>query len=169
MTNPQPWTGLTVVVTGEVSGLDRDQAKDAVTRLGGKPSGSVSARTDLIVAGSGAGVSKIEKARQHRTPTLDAEAFLSVISDPDSWNPNLLIRSDPEPKTPDVAREPRRVPTHAVGSAVIYPSGKPEIRLSCRCGHRWLGTNIHEAERGCPQDPDLAGIFFDRTADSIPV
>lgn len=70
---------LTVVVTGSVPGLTRNQGNDAVERLGGTPSGSVSARTDLVVVGDGAG-SKAVKAEQLGLPTMAADRFAELLA-----------------------------------------------------------------------------------------
>ncbi|MEV4518215.1 NAD-dependent DNA ligase LigA [Dactylosporangium sp. NPDC049525] len=71
-------TPMTVVVTGSVPGLTRDEGNEAVERLGGKSSGSVSKRTDLVVVGDGAG-SKAEKAEQLGIRILPAEQFAALL------------------------------------------------------------------------------------------
>jgi DNA ligase (NAD+) len=71
-------TPMTVVVTGSVPGLTRDEGNEAVERLGGKSSGSVSKRTDLVVVGDGAG-SKAEKAEQLGIRILPADRFAALL------------------------------------------------------------------------------------------
>jgi DNA ligase (NAD+) len=71
-------TPMTVVVTGSVPGLTRNEGNEAVETLGGKSSGSVSARTDLVVVGDGAG-SKAEKAQQLGIPILPADRFAALL------------------------------------------------------------------------------------------
>jgi len=71
-------TPMTVVVTGAVPGLTRDEGNEAVERLGGKSSGSVSKRTDLVVVGDGAGT-KAEKAEQLGVRILPAERFAALL------------------------------------------------------------------------------------------
>ncbi len=74
-------SGKTFVFTGELVRLTRDQAQRRVESLGGKATGSVSGRTDYLVAGPGAG-SKLEKARQLGVTVLDEAAFLKLIETP---------------------------------------------------------------------------------------
>ncbi len=73
-----PLTGKTVVVTGTLATMTRDQATDALERLGAKVAGSVSAKTTFLVAGSDAG-SKLEKARKLGVEVLDEDAFRALI------------------------------------------------------------------------------------------
>ncbi len=75
---PQPFAGKTVVVTGTLSSMSRGQAKAAVEAAGGKASGSVSAKTDYLVAGEKAG-SKLAKAQTLGVAVLDEAAFLALI------------------------------------------------------------------------------------------
>ena len=70
---------MTVVVTGSVPGLTRNGGNEAVERLGGKSSGSVSTRTDLVVVGAGAG-SKAEKAVELGVRVLPAEHFAALLA-----------------------------------------------------------------------------------------
>jgi DNA ligase (NAD+) len=70
---------MTVVVTGSVPGLTRDEGNEAVERLGGKSSGSVSKKTDLVVVGEGAG-SKAAKAEQLGIRILPADRFAALLA-----------------------------------------------------------------------------------------
>ncbi|MDG4791155.1 NAD-dependent DNA ligase LigA [Micromonospora sp. WMMD1102] len=70
---------MTVVVTGSVPGLTRNEGNEAVERLGGKSSGSVSKRTDLVVVGEGAG-SKAEKAAGLGVRVIPAERFAELLA-----------------------------------------------------------------------------------------
>jgi len=72
-----PLAGVTVVITGTLDGLTRDEAAEAVQRLGGKVTGSVSKKTDFVVAGSSPG-SKYDRALTLGVPVLD-EAGLGVL------------------------------------------------------------------------------------------
>ena len=74
-----PLAGKTVVVTGTLEGLSREEAEDAVREAGGKPAGSVSKKTDYLVAGPGAG-SKLAKATELGVPVLDEAAFRRLLA-----------------------------------------------------------------------------------------
>jgi DNA ligase (NAD+) len=68
------FAGKTVVFTGNLETMTRDEAQEIVRRLGGKASGSVSKKTHLVVAGPGAG-SKLDKARELKVPIVDETEF----------------------------------------------------------------------------------------------
>ena len=70
--------GLTVVVTGSLQDFSRDSAKEAILARGGKAAGSVSKKTDYVVAGDNAG-SKADKAEQLGVPILDEEGFKKLL------------------------------------------------------------------------------------------
>ncbi len=73
-----PFTGKTFVFTGTLETMSRPDAEALVRKLGGKPSGSVSARTDYVVAGPGAG-SKLEKAQKLKVTILDEAQFMALL------------------------------------------------------------------------------------------
>jgi DNA ligase (NAD+) len=75
---PKPLDGKTLVLTGGLATLSRDQAKDLIIRLGGRVSGSVSRKTDYVVVGEDAG-SKADDAKRLGVTTLDEEAFLRLV------------------------------------------------------------------------------------------
>ena len=74
----QTLKGLTVVLTGELENLSREQARQAIREHGGDVSSSVSAKTDLVVAGSEPG-SKYEKAKELGVKIIDEKEFLKLI------------------------------------------------------------------------------------------
>jgi DNA ligase (NAD+) len=73
-----PLNGLTFVITGTLSGLQRDQAEDALRELGAKVSGSVSKKTSYLVVGADAG-SKLAKAQSLGVPVLDEAALEQIL------------------------------------------------------------------------------------------
>jgi DNA ligase (NAD+) len=76
---PQPLAGKTLVLTGSLPTLSRDAAKDLIEAAGGKVSGSVSKKTDFVVAGTEAG-SKLDKARELGIALLDEAGLLLLLS-----------------------------------------------------------------------------------------
>ena len=76
---PRLLDGITVVITGTLEGWTRDSATAAVQQLGGKVSGSVSKKTDFVVAGQNAG-SKLDKAHSLGRPVLGAEGFTALLT-----------------------------------------------------------------------------------------
>ncbi|MDD4867638.1 MAG: NAD-dependent DNA ligase LigA [Mycobacterium sp.] len=77
---PRTLQGLTVVVTGSLTGFSRDDAKEAIIARGGKAAGSVSKKTDYVVAGDSPG-SKYDKAIELGVPVLDEDGFRKLLAD----------------------------------------------------------------------------------------
>jgi DNA ligase (NAD+) len=75
---PRPLDGKIIVLTGGLSRLSRDDAKDLILRLGGRVSGSVSKKTDFVVVGEDPG-SKADDAKRLGVKTLDEAAFLKLV------------------------------------------------------------------------------------------
>jgi DNA ligase (NAD+) len=73
-----PLTGRSFVFTGTLARVSRPEAEEMVRRLGGRASGSVSSKTDYVVAGEAAG-SKLEKARRLKVPVLTEDEFFALI------------------------------------------------------------------------------------------
>ncbi|MEI7498755.1 MAG: NAD-dependent DNA ligase LigA [Candidatus Falkowbacteria bacterium] len=80
--NPTPsqslFSGKTVVLTGTLAGLTRDEAKAKIREMGGDISGSVSAKTDFVIAGGAAG-SKLDKAKSLGVKIFSEEEFLQLL------------------------------------------------------------------------------------------
>jgi len=73
------WSGKTIVFTGSLETMSRDEAKAQAERLGARAAGSVSARTDLVVAGPGAG-SKLKKAEELGIRVIGEQDWAAIVS-----------------------------------------------------------------------------------------
>jgi len=74
------WTGKTIVFTGSLETMSRDEAKAQAERLGARAVGSVSAKTDLVVAGPGAG-SKLKKAGELGVRVIGEAEWARIVAD----------------------------------------------------------------------------------------
>ena len=77
---PRTLEGRTIVVTGSLPGFSRDDAKEAILARGGKAAGSVSKKTDYVVAGDSPG-SKYDKAVELGVPILDEKGFRKLLAE----------------------------------------------------------------------------------------
>jgi DNA ligase (NAD+) len=77
----KPLSGKTIVITGTQPDLSRDEAKDRIEAAGGKVAGSVSKKTDYVVAGTEAG-SKLAKAQALGVAVIDEAALLALLDSP---------------------------------------------------------------------------------------
>lgn len=78
--NAGPWSGRSFVFTGSLERLTRGQAQELVEKFGGRAAGSVSKKTDYVIAGADAG-SKLDKARQLNLTILSEEDFLRMVTE----------------------------------------------------------------------------------------
>jgi DNA ligase (NAD+) len=77
-TAPRPLAGKTIVLTGTLTQMSRDEAREQLESLGAKVSGSVSKKTDYVIAGEDAG-SKLAKARELNIPVLGGEGLAALL------------------------------------------------------------------------------------------
>jgi hypothetical protein len=157
-----PLEGWRVVVTGDVPGMTRDAAKDAVRMMGGTSVSTVDARTDLLVVGPGAGASKLAKAAGLGLRLMPSAPFAELAENPDRWDGRPLgeVAPPPEPDgdaVPVGALAPGRdgsaggVPdrpaaAHVAGTTSWTRAGTWTVVQTCRCGHRSEATSNGEAE-----------------------
>ena len=78
-TGSLPLAGKTFVLTGTLDSMTRDEAKERLQSLGAKVSGSVSAKTNYVVAGADPG-SKLDKAREYNVTVMEEKEFLRLVS-----------------------------------------------------------------------------------------
>ena len=79
-TRQTEWSGKTIVFTGSLETMSRDEAKAQAERLGAKAAGSVSAKTDLVVAGPGAG-SKLKKAEELGVKVIGEAEWARIVAE----------------------------------------------------------------------------------------
>ena len=76
--NGSPFFGKTIVLTGTMEKMSRNQAQDKIRALGGNVSSSVSRKTDFVIAGPGAG-SKLDDAKKYGVRVVSESEFLAMV------------------------------------------------------------------------------------------
>lgn len=154
-----PLDGHVVLVTGNVDGLTREAAKEAIVRLGGIAAPGVTGKVTLLVPGEGAGVSKMSKAKTLDIPILAPEQFADLALGEGPWVPATGRPYSEWETATQPAPEPRPVIdlTHSVAKAVVHvpgPTGglQREVRLWCSCGHKRVREALYGTD-ACPR-PD---------------
>ena len=79
LTTDSPFSNKTIVLTGTLSLLTRDEAKAKLKQLGAKVTGSVSKKTDLVIAGESAG-SKLAKAQELGIKVIDEQELINLLN-----------------------------------------------------------------------------------------
>lgn len=156
-----PLASQTVVVTGEVPGMDRPAAQAAVRALGGTVAAGVTRTVDLMVVGEGAGLSKLRKAAALGVRQVTAEAFAAMVRDPECVPTDEPLGAVAELPAPAVPVQP---PTgaHGAGSSSWMRDGRYVTVVNCRCGWKSEAERYndartqHSAHREHVADPDLA-------------
>lgn len=154
---------LRVVVTGDVPGMERDAAQDAVRRMGGTVQSSVGATTDLLVVGTGAGPKKLARAAELRLRALPAEQFAQLAENPDRWDGRPLgtptlpagageaddgalpTEGEAMPRRPP-AGQAGTAPQHVAGLCCWTRGGRWHVVLGCVCGHRVEAADLATAQ-----------------------
>ena len=132
--------GRTLVVTGTLEGFSRQEAEDAIRAAGGKPGGSVSRKTDYVVAGENAG-SKLAKAQELGVPVLDEAGLRRApggggarVTPTDDQGPGLEPMTEAEERFAErLAVDLERVLGEgvAIGDLQIHGEGPVSVRLDC--------------------------------------
>ncbi len=107
----EAFAGKSFVLTGTLETLTRDQAKDLIIAAGGRVSGSVSKKTDFVVAGGAAG-SKLQKAEQLGIAVIDEATFKKMLSAHDDNAPKSLETNDESEKA-DSNLSAKRMPEYS--------------------------------------------------------
>jgi BRCA1-like protein len=155
-----PLADQTVVVTGEVPGMDRDAARAAVRALGGTVGAGVTRHADLLVVGAGAGAAKLRKAAELGVRQLPADAFAALVRAPQSWDGSPVGTVPSAPAEPPVQAR-RTTGGHGAGSSSWIRHGRYITVVNCRCGWRHEAAryndarSAHSAHRQAVGDPDL--------------
>jgi DNA ligase (NAD+) len=141
---PRPLDGVTVVITGSLESYSRDAATEAVQVRGGKVTGSVSKKTDFVVAGDNPG-SKYDKAMQLGVPVLDDTGLGVLLADGSDAARKVAVKPPEPPAAPEPAAGARPAP-EARSDAESAPGGRsaPGARSDAESQSDVEGRSDHE-------------------------
>ena len=140
-----PLEGKTLVVTGTLEGFTRPEAEEAIRAAGGKPAGSVSKKTDYLVAGESAG-SKLAKAQELGVPVLDEAGFRALLAGEAAGRSRMLSYGRAQGLKGPARRMNGRT-----------PAGLHDLPMSaCRCARR-LSSRPHPARS--PQEETAMALI----------
>lgn len=112
---PDCLNGLTIVFTGELTSIGRDEASDLVKSLGARVTGAPSRRTDYVVVGENAGESKLAKIQEFDLKTLDEDGLFNLILEKSKSSTPLTAHDEVSVKQSEIK------PSVVKKSTVIIP------------------------------------------------
>ena len=104
--------GITFVVTGTLPSLRREEVKSLIEKYGGKVTGSISGRTDIIIRGClEVGPKKLEEAKTRGIPVIDQEGLFKIIADSNPFQQQVVKKEEPkqEIKKEDAKKEDENI------------------------------------------------------------
>ncbi|KAI0242312.1 DNA replication factor C complex subunit Rfc1 [Massospora cicadina] len=93
-------TGMTFVITGQLSSITREGAADLIMRCGGRVTSAVSSKTTYLIVGEDPGETKVSKANSLSTPTLDEDAFFALVRFQEKAPPKEEAQNEKPTKKP---------------------------------------------------------------------
>ena len=116
--------GVTVVVSGVLDSLEREEAEDYVKRHGGKVTSTVSGKTTYLLVGMDCGKSKYNKAKQHGTTLIDEDGLFAMVAACGEKPAVEEIKPEPAP-APAAAKSPVPTPKPSPKPSAAAPSAPP--------------------------------------------
>ena len=152
---PKPLAGKTFVLTGTLPTLARDDAKALIEAAGGKVAGSVSKKTDYVVAGDEAG-SKLDKARELGVAVIDEAALRAMLANT-MTNAHCSASTSAAPRS----KLPRSHPTTAASCCASASPRRPAVTTTCwpRCSDLVARAEATLGARGLPLGVGIPGCL----------
>lgn len=116
--------GVTVVVSGVLDSLEREEAEDYVKRHGGKVTSTVSGKTTYLLVGMDCGKSKYNKAKQHGTTLIDEDGLFAMVAACGEKPAVEEIKPEPAP-APAAAKSPVPTPKPSPKPSAAAPTAPP--------------------------------------------